>query len=80
MFAALMIVQLGAMPVLAAPQLQKTKYEKNGKVEVDFKGRVQYKNVKVTVKDSAGKAYSAYITDRDDDELEFVVKNYKVWR
>lgn len=58
-------------------KIAKTKYDGSGKVEVDFKTKVQYKNVKVTVKDSKGKSYSASILDRDNDELEFRIKNYK---
>ena len=64
------------MPVMAAAQVQKTKYEENGEVDVDFRTRVQYRNPKITVKDNTGKAYTAKITDRDSDELEFVIRGF----
>lgn len=60
--------------VLAAPKIKHVSYEGNRKIEVDFKGRVQYKNVKVTVKDPAGKKITAVIRDRDRDDLEFTIK------
>lgn len=61
-------------PALAASSLiKKVEYEGNGKVEVDFRSRVQYKNAKVTVKDSGGKSYSTRITEKDSDDLEFKV-------
>ena len=64
------------MPAMAAtPQIRKTTYEGNGVVEVDFKKDVQYKKVKVQVKDSSGKFYTVSITDRDEDDLTFKVKN-----
>ena len=75
--AIVMVLQFGAISAMAAPRIQKAKYEKNGKVEVDFRSKVSYRNLKVTVKDSTGKAYTAVITERDDDELEFVVKKFK---
>lgn len=40
---------------------------------VDFGGKVKYSGVSVTVKDSAGASYTARVTDRDDDELDFRV-------
>ena len=73
----MMALQIGSVSVLAAPQIHKAKAEKGGKVEVDFRGKVQYQNPKVTVKDSNGKSYAVRITERDDDEMEFVIKNYK---
>ena len=45
------------MPVsAAAPQKRSIKYEGYGKVELEFRSKVQWKNAKVTVKDSTGKA------------------------
>ena len=75
--AALMALQIFTAPVLAAPKTARVKYEKNGVVEVDFRGKVQYRNLQVSVKDSTGKAYAVRINDRDDDELEFTIRNYK---
>ncbi|MDD5953168.1 MAG: PepSY domain-containing protein [Oscillospiraceae bacterium] len=57
--------------------VKKVTYEGGGKVEVDFLKDVRYSNAKVTVKDSAGKTYAATILDRDEDSLEFGIKNYQ---
>jgi uncharacterized protein YdeI (BOF family) len=57
----------------AKPSIEDIEYKSNGRVEVDFWGKVSYKNAKVTVKDSSGKSYSAKIIDRDNDELDFRV-------
>lgn len=65
-----------AMPAMAAPKVKETEYEGNGRVEVDFKTKVKYKNVKVTVKDSAGKSYTTKIVEKDSDDLTFVIKNF----
>ncbi|MCQ4636144.1 hypothetical protein NE619_05345 [Anaerovorax odorimutans] len=79
-----MVMTMGiftAAPVSAAsssaPKIEKIKYDGKGKVEVDFYGKVKYKKVKVTVKDTSGKKYKASIRDKDNDELEFKIKNYK---
>ena len=72
-----MALQMFSVMAIAAPTVEKVKGKKNGEVEVDFYGKVSYKNLKVTVKDSNGKKYSVRITERDDDELEFKIKNYK---
>ena len=66
-----MILVLAAMLALAVPALaaapivKETEYEGSGYVDVDFTGRVSYKNVKVTVKNAAGKSLSAQITDKE---------------
>lgn len=66
------------IPALAASaSIKKTEYEGSGKVEVDFKKDVQYKSAKVTVKDSAGKSYTAKITEKDSDEMEVRVSGLK---
>ena len=79
-FGFFIMFQAGSLPVEAAAKVKKAKYEGNGKVDVDFTSRVQYKNPKVTVKDSAGKVYTAKIVDRDSDDLDFVIKNFKAGR
>lgn len=74
--AAAAVMTMASAPAMAAtPAIQKTVYEGSGVVEVDFKRDVQYKNAKVLVKDSSGKYYTATITDRDDDDMTFKVKN-----
>lgn len=73
-----LILGLSAVPSFAAaPKTEKVKYLGGGKVEVEFRHDVQYKKTKVTVKDSSGKAYSASIYKKDDDELKFSIKKYK---
>lgn len=52
------------------PVIEEVEYKGNGKVEVDFYGKVQYNNPKVVVKGN-GKSYKARITDLDDDDLDF---------
>lgn len=44
-------------------------------MEIDFRRDVQYKNLKLTVKDSTGKTYAAQILQRDEDDLTFQVQN-----
>ena len=73
----IMAMQAFAVMAIAAPQIEKVKGKKNGVVEVDFYGDVRYRNLKVTVKDSSGKKYKTRIVERDDDELEFKIVNYK---
>ena len=80
-FAVLLVVAIllsVSLPAFAASaKIKKTEYEGNGFVDVDFKKNVQYKNVKVTVKDSSGKSYSASIQEKDNDDLTFYVKDIK---
>lgn len=52
------------------PAIKEVEYKGKGKVEVDFYGKVQYKNPKVVVKGN-GKTYKAKIVDLDDDDLDF---------
>lgn len=73
-----LVLSLTSAPAFAsAPKTERVKYLGSGKVEVEFYQDVQYKQAKVTVKDSSGNTYSASIYDRDDDELKFKIKNYK---
>lgn len=66
------------MPVsAAAPQKKSIKYEGYGKVELEFRSKVQWKNAKVTVKDSTGKAYSVKILKTENDEIEFKILQFK---
>ena len=67
-----------SVPALAAsPQMLRAEYEGRGYVEVDFKTRVQYKNPSVKVTDPAGALLTAKITEKDDDDLTFLVKGLK---
>ncbi len=76
----MMWVILSAVPALASPRIKDAEYEGNGKVEVDFRSKVNYKNVKVTVKDNKGAKYSTKIVEKDSDDLTFVIKSFKKGR
>lgn len=75
-----LLISSTATSFATAPSKAVTRYEGKGKVEVDFNKRVQYKNAKVKVTDSSGNKYSAVIIDKDSDDLEFRIKNYKTGR
>ena len=47
---------------------------RDGELDLDFYGRVQYKNPRVVIKDAAGRTYSCRITERDRDGMEIAVK------
>ena len=72
-----MLVTTAVPSFAAAPKKEEVKYLGKGCVEVEFKSDVDYKNSKVTVKDTSGKSYTASIYKRGDDEVKFKVKNYK---
>lgn len=75
---AAMMIMTAAVPASAAsPKNESVKYEGKGKVEVEFRSKVKYRNASVTVKDTSGKKYSAYIVDRDSNDLDFRIRNYK---
>lgn len=61
----------------AAPVIEDIDYNSKGRVEVEFYGKVQYRNLKVSVKDTSGKKYSVKSVYRDNDEVEFTIKNFK---
>ena len=63
--------------VWASPKIKDTDYEGKGKVEVEFSGKVQYKNLKLTVTDKKGNKVSAKIVDKDSDDVTFKISNYK---
>ena len=73
------LLVLCAVPALAvAPKVEKTEYEGNGVVEVDFSAsKVTYKNPAVAVKDADGRKLTAKITHKDDDDLTFKVSGIK---
>ena len=78
-----LIVALSVMfawqsPVNAkAPKVESVEYKGNGRVEMEFYGKVKYKNTKVTVRDTSGKKYGVKKIYRDNDEIKFTIKNYK---
>ena len=46
-------------------------------LEIEFSGKVQYKNLKVKVKDSKGKSYTVKLREKDSDSLEVRVSGLK---
>ena len=72
-----MLMGVLALTANASASIRKVEYEGNGKVDVDFYASVNYRKVKVTVKDSKGKKIGARIIERDDDDLSFVISGHK---
>lgn len=64
----------------SAPKIDDIDYKGKGKVDVEFDGKVKYRNVKVAVKDNSGKRYTAKIIEKDSDEIEFKILGYKTGR
>lgn len=55
--------------------VRKAKYDsKDGELELDFYGLVQYKNPRVVIKDAEGRIYSCRISEQDRDGMEIAVK------
>ena len=81
LFVILSIWMLSIIPVCASSKLPKIKdieYEGKKDVEVEFAGRVRYRNVKVTVKEcSTGKSYKAKIVEKESKNLTFTLKSAK---
>lgn len=74
-------VLFGAAPIQAeakAPKVESVEYETGKEIDVDFRGKVQYKNAKVTVKDKAGKSYKTVIIDKEKDSITVKVSSIKV--
>ncbi len=66
-----------AVPAFASPKIKEAEYEGNGRVEVDFRTKVKYKNVKVVVTDTKGNKYTTKINRKDNDDLTFTIKKFK---
>ena len=73
----MLLICLMAGTVPAAPKVSEVEYEGKGKVEVSFKKKVQYKNLKLTVKGKGGKKVSARITGKDHDDVDFKIIGYQ---
>ena len=66
------------MTVLAAnPRIDDIRHKGNGRIKVEFHGKVRYKNAKVTVKDKNGKKYKIKSIKKDSDEIRFTIVKYK---
>ena len=66
-----------SVKALASVGVRNVEWEDSGRVEVHFQSAVEYGNVRVTVRDRAGKKHCAKILDKDKDELEFRAKGLK---
>ena len=74
----LVMILGSAIPAFAAtPNTEEISYEGNGKVEVEFYGKVSWKNPVVKVTDSTGKTYKAIIVKKDNDDITFKINNAK---
>ena len=73
----LLLILVMSQAVMAAPKVKSIEYEGKGKFEISFKKKVQYKNLKITVKDNKGKKYRAKITEKDHDDVTFKISGYK---
>lgn len=72
--AAALLVCAAAPAFAAAPAIRETDYEGKGVVEVEFNSnQVQYRNLKVVVKNAAGKTCPVKILEKDNDDLTFKV-------
>ena len=60
-----------------APTVEDTEYKGKGRVEVEFKGNVAWKDAKVVVKDLDGKTYKTTIIEKDSDEIDFRIKEFQ---
>ncbi len=75
---AMILLVTMTVPALAvAPTIRKVEYEGGRKVEVDFIGRVSYRNPAIIVKDSNGSKLSAWIVEKDSDDIDFKVAGLK---
>ena len=74
-----MVMVFGSVTAVFAdvPAKEEIEYKGGGKVEVEFHGKVNWKNTTVTVKDSTGKSYATKIVKQDNDDITFLIKNYK---
>lgn len=53
----------------------RAEYDGNGRVEIDFRGDVMYKNLSVTAVDPDGNSQTVTILETDDDDLTFRIDN-----
>lgn len=73
---AIAAAMLAALPALAAaPEVFRAEYEGFGRVEIDFRNDVDYRDLSVEVTDPQGIAQSVTILEMDDDDLTFSIDN-----
>ena len=76
---ALIAVTMSGVSAFAAtaPTVEDTEYKGKGRVEVEFQGKVSWKDAKVVVKDLDGKSYKTSIIEKDSDDIYFRIKDYQ---
>ena len=80
--AALLLFMILCMAVLsvktpAAVRVKNAEWEGNGRVEVHFRSAVEYRNLRVTVRDEAGKKHCTKNIECSKDEIEFRTSGLK---
>ena len=63
--------------VQAAGLIKNVDYDGRGKVDVEFRSRVEYGKVRVKVTDSQGNKLDVTVTDRDRRDLDFTMSGYR---
>ena len=74
---ATLMVMIAPSAMAATAAIRSVEYEGRGRVEVEFKRNVQYKNLKLVVKDAKKKTVKATVAGFDEDDLVFVVDDVK---
>lgn len=60
--------------------IEDIEWDDDGELSVEFKGKVEYRRPKVTLKDAQGTACPARITQLDDDEMEICARGLEEGR
>lgn len=74
------LLTAGTALVMASPKIKEAEYEGKGVVELEFDSEVQYKNLKISVKDQKGNSYEVKLLKQDDDEIDFSIIGFKTGR
>ena len=61
----------------SSDNVEDVSYGGKGKVEIEFVRDVSYKNLSISVEDKSGKSYDADILEKDEEELELRIKDWK---
>ncbi len=77
MMMTIMVFGSASSAFAAVPTKDEIEYDGAGRVEVEFRGKVDWRSPKVTVTDTTGKKYTATIVKKDNDDITFKVNNYK---
>lgn len=75
MTASLLLV--GTSIAFAAASPKSITYNGSGRVTVNFKSKVTYDDVAITIKDNSGKKYSTSIKKKSATSIQFLIEGYK---